>query len=323
VGHQTLDFRASAASDRYENNAFLDNTSGDGAANWNWQLARRWSGQLGTHYARTLSGFGNRRLFERDLFETLDHHASARYSLNSRWQLTADAKLVEGSHDNPGRQSDDFESESGAAGVEYRSRSGNVLSWEVLRTRSEFIRDREAGELSDRDFEETQARFELSYALTGKTAFIGSAGYLRREYPQNTEAEFSGDVWNAALQWEPTVKLRLSASAWQQLKAYFDAESDHFVGKGYGFTATWAPARKLSLAVQQSFEEQDYLGSAFLAPTVASRRDEIESLQAQATYRYSDHWSLELLWRREVRDSTSGFFDYDSEMGRASVSFRF
>ncbi len=98
-GRQDVEMSVNADANRFSNNDSLNNTSGGGRADWNWQLARDWSGQLGGGRGRSLSGFTNSRFLARDVLETYDYHGAARYELTPHWNLNGSARVSNGTHD--------------------------------------------------------------------------------------------------------------------------------------------------------------------------------------------------------------------------------
>ena len=83
-GKQAFALNVGIDSNRYSDNTVLNNTSGSGRADWNWQLMRDWSGQLGASYGRSLAGFGAECILQNDR----GHGMSQQEVLDAarRWQ---------------------------------------------------------------------------------------------------------------------------------------------------------------------------------------------------------------------------------------------
>ncbi len=127
MGLQAFALNVNVDDNRYADNESLDNTSGNGRADWNWRLGHQWTGQLGGGYGRSLSGFVNSRFLGRDVLESSDYHGAARYQLTPHWSLIAKGRVAEGSHDTLARQQDDFESNSRTFGLDYLTRSRRLV----------------------------------------------------------------------------------------------------------------------------------------------------------------------------------------------------
>ena len=134
LGKQAVALDVSVDANRYANNDALDNTSGNGRVDWDWQLARDWSGQLGGSYGRSLSGFVNSRFLGRDVLQTSDYHGSARYQLTAHWNLNAQGRVANGSHDTTSRKQDDFDTAATAFAVGYLTGRGDQMGLEYRRT---------------------------------------------------------------------------------------------------------------------------------------------------------------------------------------------
>jgi exopolysaccharide biosynthesis operon protein EpsL len=320
MGKQELALIANVDTNRYSDNDSLDNTSGNGRADWNWQLGGDWAGQLGGGYGRSLSGFANSRFLGRDVLESFDYHGAARYQLTPHWSLVGKAKLAEGSHDTDARRQDDFESRAGTFGVDYLTRRGDQLGLEYRRTSTEFPNETGGNPLfASRRYIDRNANFNLRYAFTVKTSLQGSVGYVWRHYPEGVIGDFAGATWNASLQWEPRAKTRITIGQWQELKAWLDAESSHFESRGTRVTVAWLPTSRISLAFDLSDQRHDYSGFDPAAFTQPARRDTLRSAQTSFTWTPKPRFALDLAWGLERRESTRPLFDFDDRVVSAAL----
>src|SRR5258708_26431485 len=102
--------------------------------------------------------------------------------------------------------------------------------------------------------------------MTEKTIFDASAGYLKRDYPSSAIGSFSGEVWRAALQWQPTPKTQLLVGAWQQLAADLTSQTDYFVDKGQSITPQWTPSEKVTVSASVAHDTNAYVGANPIGP---------------------------------------------------------
>jgi hypothetical protein len=310
-----------ADANRFAHNDSRDNTSGNARADWNWQLARNWTGQLGGSYGRSLSGFTNSRFLARDVLETYDYHGAARYQLTPHWNLNGQARVSNGSHDTLSRQQDDFESQTTVFGAGYLTGRGDQFGLEYRRTATSFPNEQQGPAIfASRRYIDRTANFNLQYAFTVKTSLQGSAGYVWRRYPEGAIANFSGPTWNAALRWEPRSKTRVTLTQWRELNAYLDSESSHFESRGTRLTVAWLPGARETFAFEVSDEHHDYAGfdpASFAQP---ARRDSLRSAQTSFTWQPSERLAIDLAYAFERRDSNRALFDYDDRL--VSATFR-
>jgi hypothetical protein len=322
-GEQEVVLDASVAENRFADNDDLDNTSGKGLLDWNWQLGSRWSGQTGARRERSLAGFGNSLSLEKDILDTTSAHVDTGFAAGARWRALARARESTTSHDNDARRRDDVEVRSGAVGLEYHTPREDSLSVEYARARATFPAQAPiVGEGSASDYEERGASLKLGYVLTDKVLFNASVGYVERAYALAPGGDFSGDVWSAELQWSPTESTRIAFRRWRELKAHLDAESDHFVSTGEGVIATWLPVDKVALSLQVSRDEQDYIG-ADLDELVEPRRDTPASGTFRLTYTPRERASFELSYGKETRESNRFRFNYDAAVLTLGCELKF
>jgi hypothetical protein len=324
MGKQAFALSANVDANRYADNETLDNTTGSGRADWNWQLGQDWEGQLGGSYGRSLSGFVNSRFLGRDVLESYDYHGALNYQLTPHWSLTSKAKVAEGSHDTLARQGDDFEARSTVFGVGYLTGRGDQFGLEYRRSTTEFPNELPGNPLfASRRYIDRNANFNLRYAFTVKTSLQASAGYVWRHYPEGVIGDFAGATWNASLQWEPRAKTRVTIGQWQELKAYLDSESSHFESRGTRVTMAWLPTERMSLALDLSDERHDYEGFDPTAFTEPPRRDNLRSAQASFTWKPKPRLALDLAWGLERRDSSRPLFDFDDRILSAALRLIF
>jgi hypothetical protein len=314
-GRQDVEMTVSADANRYANSDALNNTSGNGRADWNWQLASDWTGQLGGSYGRALSGFTNSRFLARDVLETFDYHGAARYQLTPHWSLNGQARASNGSHDTTSRQQDDFESQLSVFGIGYLTGRGDQFGLEYRRTATSFPNELQGPLLfASRRYIDRTANFNLQYAFTVKTSLQGSVGYVWRHYPEGVIGDFAGATWNASFNWEPRSKTRVTITQWRELKAYLDAESSHFVSNGTRLTVAWLPGARETFAFEVSDEHHDYEGFDPASFTQGARRDALRSAQASFTWQPSGRLAIDLAYAFEQRDSNRPLFDYDDRL---------
>jgi len=320
-GRQDIEVSASADSNRYAHNDTLDNTSGGGRADWNWQLASDWTGQLGGSYGRALSGFTNSRFLARDVLETYDYHGTARYQLTPHWNLNGQARVSNGSHDTTSRQQDDFESQMTVFGAGYLTSRGDQFGLEYRRTATSFPNEQQGPLLFEsRRYIDRTANFNLRYAFTVKTSLQGSVGYVWRHYPEGVLGDFAGATWNGSFNWEPRSKTRVTITQWRELKAYVDAESSHFVSNGTRLTVAWLPGERETFAFEVSDEHHDYEGFDPASFTQGARHDALRSAQATFSWQPAGRFAIDLAYAFERRDSNRPLFDYDDRL--LSVTLR-
>jgi hypothetical protein len=315
LGAQQLSASLQADYNRFQHNNLLNNASTEDKVQWLWRVGPRLSGKLYANYGQNLAGFANTRFFSKDILKTLELYGEVDWELGPHWILKAGGRRATTDHTADHLKVNDFASNAGTFDIDYVTDDANTLGWEYRRVRGSFPRALDgATVLANRGYSEDAGNFHTEYQLTGKTAFEGRVGYLRRRYsdPQAEarEGDFSGTVWRAALLWQATAKTQLALTGWRDLTAYIDAQSDYFVATAARISALWNATEAISVAAGLVRERDHYVSANPDLAFTDARRDSISSAQGLLTWTPRRFFSAQLAYRYSKRDSTVGSFDY-------------
>ncbi len=324
MGRQTLALAARVDDVQFHNNDQLDYTGGVARLDFDWEIGRRWSGRVVGDYQRSLASYTNYRFFERDIVEALSGELQARVQVGPRFAFLTSARSRRTDHSDIDRRAENFESDSGTAGLELALSNTDRFILEYRYLEGDFPDTFAPGspDARDRSYEETLANLRMEYELTTKLHFRGNIGNLEREYPAESISEdYSGVVWKATLDWEPRRKLGFELSAWRDLKAYVDSESNYFEAVGASLGPTWKPSDKLDFSLEYIYEEQDYIGSLTLSPIPGDpafeqdtgREDAIDVARFRASYSPREFIELDLTLAYIDRSSNRPSRIYDAQ----------
>ncbi len=321
---QTVIIDLKANHDAYKNNDHLDNTSGEASAKWQWEAGGHWAGEFAGDYRQSLASFVNTQFLGRDMVETIGASWKLAFHLGPQWSLRAAGRHADTGHSAEVRQFDNFGNDSASFGLQFTTSSENEFALSYRATVADFDQPGSLnGQVFDRDFEERSATFRTHYAFSEKTTLDGSVGYLERKHPDanpiaDARGNFSGVVWDAALLWDPSVKVRVGLSGWRKLRAYLDAESDYFIAEGASITSSWHPTDRFGVSLEASLENQDYLGTGVvLSPD--PRNDRVWVQELTFSYRMLRKLHFDLAGRIEDRDSDRASVRYDSRIASVGV----
>jgi hypothetical protein len=321
---QEVEIALQTASNRFVRNSFLDNNSGRAKLVWNWLLGPRLSGTAGGDYSRSLAQFANTFYFAKDVVDVADYYATARLRFAQHWNITGGLKKADTTHGALERKADNFHSKSVNGGVEYVTSSSDSLSLSYQFINGSFSQFGSFEGLPfDRSYKDNHAQLAGSYFLGGRTQLTANVGYLRRRYPDSQFGSFSGDTWRIRAETQLTGKSSLSVSAWRELSAYLDAESDYFVARGESLALNWLPTSKISLSLFASYAEQSYLSTSPSAIIFDSRRDRVESEGATFSYAPRKWLNLQISYRHEGRDSNRDLFNYGDNLTGLQLTTHF
>jgi hypothetical protein len=320
---QAIDLSFRADDNRFIHNDSLDNISGKGNLQWDWRLQSLWSGQVGVSYFRGLANFADTGFFARDVVQREDYFGTLRYQVGPHWAIYGGVIGADTSQTAVAERLFDFHSNAGNAGIEFATSSQNTIALEYRYTDARFPQDFVLnGAPFNSDYKEETARVLVKYVFTAATELDVSAGYLRRDYPESRFATFSGDIWRAALQWQPTDNLKWVLTGWRQLTAYVDAESDYFVSKGVSIAPVWTVSQAWMLSLVVSRENHDYISSSPSDLTFAERHDKLTSAQGRLIYSPMDSLTFNLSCRYDKRDSNQPRVPFNDMLATASVTYK-
>lgn len=319
VGQQVFRLKGRVHDVRFQENDQLDHTAGDARAAWEWSITSALSGTLSADYKRTLADFANSISTERDLVETFGYTGSARYALGPRWSVSAYGRRMETEHDLELRTAENFEADLGRFSIDYTTPSQHAFGLEYRYITAEFPDATPGVDGRSSDYDESAALANLTYTATIRTRLRASFGYVDRNNPTGTEGEYAGNTWRAAIDWTPREKFGMTLEGWHELKSYVDAESEYFIADGMSLSPTWSPIRSISLGLELSWEDQEYIGGGVLPVDSTERVDEVFSALTTFTYTPRDNLQLELSYRASDRDSNRTFRRYDAQVASAMI----
>jgi hypothetical protein len=325
---QSVDVSLRVDDNRFFKNTDLNNVSTNDRVAWNWDLGGVLSGMVGADYTRLLGGFVNVQVYSQDIINRGDYFASMRYQLGPRWGIfggilgtTYSVSSPQATYNNStskgGEVGADFTTELNRIGFDYRYNDSRAPNSAILN-----------GVVFDPDFREERARILFRHVLSEKTIFDASAGYLKRDYPSTAIGSFSGEVWRAALQWQPTPKTQLLVGAWQQLAADLTSQTDYFVDKGQSITPQWTPSEKVTVSASVSHDTEAYVGANPVGPIpinflTQARHDTATSETVSVVYKPIRAIALTFSAVYVKRDSNVPAFQFNDFTGNVSVAYRF
>jgi hypothetical protein len=325
---QSLDVGLDADYNRYFRNQNLNYVSSNDRVAWNWGLGDALSGKVGVDYLRLLGGFANIEVYSRDIVSRSDYFASVRYQVGPRWGIFGGLLGTDYSVSGTGAAFNNSKSGGLEAGADYTV-EGNRIGFDYR------YNDSRAGNATDLnnveidpDYREERVRVLLRYALTEKTTFDGSAGYLKRDYPSTAIGSFAGEIWRASLQWQPTPKTQLLLGVWQQLNADLTSVTDYFRDRGVSLTPQWTASEKITFTASINHDDDSYIGTNPIggtqgAPLPQARHDQITGESASVLYTPIRAITLTAAVSHTTRDSNISQFHYNDVQGSVGVTYKF
>jgi hypothetical protein len=310
---------------RFARNSDLDNYSGNLDLLWDWSVGGNFSGQVGGDYTRSLANFAETLYFGRDLVDVTDYFGSGRYQLGPQWAIYGNVRETETTHSAVAGEINDFRSSSGKAGVELATSIDNTVSFEYRYATGVFPSGLYIlnGAPFDRNYRQDTESVLVKYVLGNKTVINANAGYLKRDYTNESIGAFSGDVWRVSLQWQATEKTQISFAVWRELQAYLASESDYFVATGGSVSPIWMFSEKLTFSLTVSTVDQNYIGTSPSVLALGSRHDKVNVQQASIIYTPTRALMFNFSYSHQQRDSNQAAFEFDETSASAAITFKF
>ncbi len=314
----TLDIQATK--NWFLRNTKLNNTSLHGDATWLWTFGPLFTGQLGAVLNRSLADFAYTGVYVKDIVRSTEYFDSMRLTLSPSWVLFGGASLGRTDQSAPALQLDNFHRTSSDIGSQYFLDPNDTIGGQYTFTSAKFSDAVLLNGLPfNRNYHESVEKLLFKHQSSRLLADI-SGGYLERSYPQATVGAFSGPVWKATFSWEATSHAQLAISAWRELRAFVEAESNYFVADGLSFAPTWTPRPKLQLSAKISTERQNFIPSDIGVPF--SRHDRLTTGQAVVGYSPRDEILLQFTYERNRRTSSYYLYGFDDGLYLLTVAFK-
>ena len=329
LGRQVFNVDLHADQNWFARNSFLNNTSGNAKLVWNWQVGGYFSGTAGATYSHALVSFGEALYLGRDLLNSTAYFGTARYQVGPHWALYGGVGDSSVAHSAAAAQTGNFRTQGGNAGIEYALDVADTLSVEYRYDQGRF----RAGQLEtvivnsqpvtlSPDFHDDTVLFTLKHSFSDKTQLVADAGYLKRFYPNTSVGSFSGDIWRATLNWQPSDKTQLAFAAWRELHAYLESQSNYFVSTGGSVKPTWFATDKITVSVQYAYEKQSYIQTSTSVVNLGPLNANVGVESANLNYSPRDNWILGLAYVHVNRASSAESFRYGDNLATFSVLYK-
>ncbi len=314
-GQQDFSVSGILTDNRYTNNTVLNHASGAGALLWNWRMADGWYGQLGGRYKHVLANFLNDRPIAKDLVSSQQYVAQLNHDFGTYVIATVGGTRTDIAHGNPDREVDDYRNTTGYTSLIIRNQTDNQIKLAAQRTRATYPQPAMINDLPfDRDYEERKATIGFRYGMGSKTVLTANVGQMKHDYRTTDNSDYSGGIWNAALNWQSSTRSQLQVQTWKTVDAYFDAEADHYISRGTSLMANWSPRSKLQLSGMFSWERQEYLNNSLTVIANAPRTDNVRTAGLGAIYSPLEYFDIDLDYRYEQHDSDRPYLGFNTQV---------
>lgn len=312
---------------RYREHGDLDYKAPRFNSGWNWELGRRWQGELGYSYRESAADFEGIGSTSRGHNSFNRSRAGIDFRLDPDWWLGAGAEQIRNRYSYDTRPDSGYDALTYEGRISYRPASGNRIGLSLRHTDGERPHVA-SGQGSIREYRQRDYRLAGQWQWTGDSRIDGYLGYSERSYPTASQFDFDGITGKLQWRWQATGKLALASHIRREIGAEED-ENEQLanyavtealgLNLGYALSAKWQAGlmgelkwRKLRLADEVLAEGNSQRGQEFL-PQVGLN-------VGYQPYRWlSVGMAQQWLWR----DSRIELRDYDAALTSATVAVRF
>jgi exopolysaccharide biosynthesis operon protein EpsL len=318
---------------RYDEFTILDFTERHGRATWQWRIGDALSGRLGATTDRALASLANVQggvqLGTPNALDTRKAFLEADWLLTPRWRLHGEAARLEQSNGVAQLTVNDITSDGAGLQVTRLSPAGNELGLAVQTQDATLPNLQPVGAgLVDNSYRQHRVRLVTKWALSGHTQLRASAGRVSRRYEQLPARDHATGIYHAALEWKPTARFALLATAQRDISAPDEINAGVNVGfvlaETIALRPTYQLSEKFTVSGALAWSDWEYLGEPGLAlGTVAPRQDRVRNTALALTYQAMRILRLELAVRRETRTSTADLGDYEVDVASLTARLAF
>lgn len=257
-------FQASIAKfwTRYDRFGHLDFDGHDASARWLWVLTDpRVTGDVGYTETTGLASFATFGGTTRDVITTRQAFASANWQLTPRWIVYGGLLGTERKHDDPTRRVHDIEAKSGELRLSYLTPAENRLGVAVRVEEGNAPSDRVlGGVVFDNAYRHYGVGVVGRWRLTGHSLLDGRVDYVKRDYEQFNERDYSGPAWGVTHTWTPTAKLTFVTTVRRDIAPLDDIQTAFVTSTGASIRPRWEVTPKFAVVGNADYARWKYRG---------------------------------------------------------------
>lgn len=249
---------------RYQRFDHLDFDGHNASARWLWVLTDpRIDGDVGYTETTGLASFATFGGTNRDVIKTRQAFASANWQVTPRWIAYGGVLATERKHGDPTRRIHDVEAKSvelrmsyltpaeNRVGVAVRAEDGNAPSEQVL-----------GGVVFDNAYRHYGVGVVGRWRLTGHSVIDGRVDYVKREYEQFRERDYSGPAWGVTHTWTPTAKLTFVSTVRRDIAPLDDVQTAFVTSTGASVRPRWEVTPKFAVTGNADYARWKYRADA-------------------------------------------------------------
>ena len=297
ISRQRLTADVSLNETTYDRFSQYDNDGRRLAANWNWVLGNRLSGNVGTSFSESLPASYDLDRFGNPLPASVrtqkSNFINGGWHLHPSWRITAAFKRNDIDYEGSPEQKSQVD--TAEVGLNYVPKSGNKIGL-LLRHGVGNYPNQPPG-IDNGDYTQDEVKANVSWRITGKTELQFLGGWATRDFEFDPSRNYSGPDGKLTVNWAATGKTALSLAVWRTLGSGYQDEGDptsavdnvnanFSVNTGASLSGNWRATNKIVVEALTSSEGRTYDG--------ADRSDRYMRTSIGVNYSPLRQWSIRM-----------------------------
>lgn len=250
------------AYNKFERFSDMSNDFKNAAGNWNWVVGKRLEGNVGVTYNESLMPF----LFQpgtKILRTEQTQFANGAWTIHPRWRLNGEYlryDLDVGKSQraaNLARTEDRFE-----GGIDYVTPGKNTIGVLFRYIMGDFSRaasiDPNTGLPLSSDFDQKEVMGKVNWAITEKSRFLVTGGWVERLNKDVTARNFDGFNARGTYTWQVTEKLGLSINGWRVTSSMNNLTANFSLNTGVSVQPYWQITERIRFEGDFSYEKRNF-----------------------------------------------------------------
>jgi len=237
----------------------LDYTGKDALVDLNWQIAHTLSGTLGVKYNESLASFADFSVAARNLRVQRKQYATGFWRFHPSWRLRAGYTEEKFDFDLPSQSYNNRTEKNSEAGFDYLAPSGSTFGFLVRKVKGVYpINALGNGVVIDNGFNQDEAKFNVSWNISGVSQLIFLGGYVKRESNSSSLRNDSGSNGRLIVNWNPLSQVKLTGMLWREFGAAEGVFVNSALATGKGLDGKWSISSKIDATASYRTETRDF-----------------------------------------------------------------